>query len=54
MTDVDYVDDLALFVNTPAQAESLLHKQDTLASTWTQIKQCICVLNKKELSRLYN
>ena len=25
MTDADYVDDLALLTNTPAQAESLMH-----------------------------
>ena len=31
MTDVDYADDLLLFRNTPAQAESLLHSLEQAA-----------------------
>ena len=47
MTDADYTDDLALPANTPTLAWSKY--QDTLASTWTQIKLCWYVLDKKEL-----
>ena len=45
MTGVDFADNLA---NTPAQAESLLHskQQESLVSTWIQIKQSKYVLNK--------
>ena len=43
ITDADYVDDLAPFVNTPAQIESLMHRLEqgakALFSIWTQIKQ---------------
>ena len=36
MTDTDYADDVALLINTPTQAESLLHslEKEELASTW--------------------
>ena len=54
MTDADYVDDLALLTNTPAQAKSQVlgksKQQEALVSTWTQIKQCSYVLSKMEPS----
>ena len=31
ITDVDYVDDLALLANTPVQAKSLLHSLEQIA-----------------------
>ena len=55
MTDADYADDLAFLVNTPAQAESLLH---SLKQTAGDIGVCVnanqssCVLNKNEPSLL--
>ena len=50
MTDEDYADDLALLANTSAQAEYLLHSPEkfteAMASTWMQIKLCICFKQK--------
>ena len=38
----DYADDIALLVNTPNQAKSLLH------SLWMQTRQITCVSTKRE------
>ena len=51
MTDAHYTDNLALLVNTAAQAESLLHSQEQpdIGLYWNSNKS-LCVLNKKEPS----
>ena len=58
MIDADYADDFVPHVNTPTQPESLLYNQEQAAGYIcleiheNQIKQSICVLNKKTLSPL--
>ena len=43
----EYADDVMLFTDMPSQVKFLLQR---LASTWMQIKQSSCVLNKKVIS----
>ena len=52
MIDADYVDDIALLSSTPAQAESLQHRQNkqrgALVSPRMQIKRSVYSLDTKE------
>ena len=63
ITDADHADDIALFVNTPIQAESLLHSLEQAAGgigfhvnakrkTTKKQKRSTCILIKKESSAL--
>ena len=55
MTDQDHADDLALLVNTSAQAKFLLHCLEQAAGgidLYVNANKCLCVLNKKGPSPL--
>ena len=49
--NADDMEDLIFLANTPAQAKSLLHKQqEGMVSVWTQIKFSSHILNKMKPS----
>ena len=54
ITDVDYADDIALLVNTPAQAKTLLHSLERVVVAWASMSMHtrwnICALIKEATS----